>query len=556
MSPQPQQRGRFSAADVDQPPKMGRFAAGDVDGAPSAPEKPGYLSQVGTGIWNTVKGLAEVGSAAGGVATEPWNAIEHLRTLKRLLVDPQVDQAIQAADKWKAGDRSEAVGHALAAVIPGAGPAAANIGEKLGAGDVTGAAADATVLGGAMALPHVAGPIARATAETAGKAGTFTGAAVKGAAPGVAKGAAMIGGGELLAKIPGMEWPARIGMQYPGTKQVVAGVKSGIAAGKVALAERAVAQAQAAAPAPVVGPTAPPFQPAGLLGTGDVILPPPPDPSFVRSVPAQAATVQPKALLGPGPTITPMPAGADPSFVRSVPAEYPPVEGQPPVAATAATAANQAILEDLAQQLNGTSFAKADPSSQQTIRTLAARFNQPVPQELAAPPVQTRTPYQAPGPVAPSKSLAQMLQEEMAAKRANAVPPPTTAPVPQAQAVAPVSVPPSTTPPMSLEEVNRDMAQQPAPVLEQPGRSGFTATGEVKSKALRVAEKIGAARAKNANQIAGELHDAGVSAEQAASMKFDDPRWQQIADELGHAKRPSQQTVEATLVELRRLERK
>lgn len=495
-------------------------------------EKPGYWSQVGTGILNAAKGLAEVGSAAGGVATEPWNAAEHLRTLKKLILDPQVDQAIQAADKWKAGDRSEAVGHALASIIPGAGPAAANIGEKLGSGDVTGAAADATVLGGAMALPHVAGPIARTVAEPVAKAGTFTGAAIKGAAPGVAKGAAMVGGGELLAKVPGMEWPARIGMQYPGVRQVVSGVKTGYNAGKAALAERAAAKLVDTVPAEVsrvVGPQspAPPPEPTG-----------PPPPTIQQTLQDEMAAKR------------------------------------APVAATAAPAENTTLLNDLAQQLNGTSFEKASPTSQATIRQIASRVNQPIPQELAAPPVQTRAPAPAPEPVTPSKSVQQVLQEEMAAKRASAVPPPAPARVPQAQSVAPVSVPPSTTAPqpvvearppqaqpvvapgrMSLEEVEADMAKQPAPVLDPAGRSPYTATGELKSKALRVEEKIGAARAKNANEIAKELHDAGISSDQAKTMKFDDPRWKQIADELGHRKKPSQQTVEATLLELGRLER-
>jgi hypothetical protein len=126
------------------------------------PEERSYMSQVGTGLWNTVKGLAEVGSEAGGVLAEPWKAVEHLKNLKKMVLDPQVDQAIKAADEWKQGHRTEAAGHAMAAVLPGLGPAAANIGEKLGSGDVRGAAADATVLGATMVAPHVAGAVADA----------------------------------------------------------------------------------------------------------------------------------------------------------------------------------------------------------------------------------------------------------------------------------------------------------------------------------------------------------------------------------------------------------
>jgi hypothetical protein len=101
-----------------------------------------------------------LGAAATDAASmNPLGAIDHIKALKQLVLDPQVDQAIQAADKWKSGDRSEAVGHALAAILPGVGPAAANIGEKLGSGDLTGAAADATTLGITMAAPHVAGAL-------------------------------------------------------------------------------------------------------------------------------------------------------------------------------------------------------------------------------------------------------------------------------------------------------------------------------------------------------------------------------------------------------------
>ncbi len=154
----------------------------DADIAARDSNPQGYLSQVGTGLWNTVKGLAQAGVETGGVVFDPLNTVVHLKNLKRMVLDPQVDQAIKAADEWKKGNRSEATGHALAAVLPGVGPAAANIGEKLGNQDYTGAAADATVLGATMVAPKVAGRIADAggaLAEGALKtAKSATGAAV------------------------------------------------------------------------------------------------------------------------------------------------------------------------------------------------------------------------------------------------------------------------------------------------------------------------------------------------------------------------------------------
>ena len=70
------------------------------------------------------------------------------------VVQPQVEQgekAVQAARGegefagiGPAGRANEAVGHGLAAVLPGVGPAAAEAGEKFGSGDISGGAADGT----------------------------------------------------------------------------------------------------------------------------------------------------------------------------------------------------------------------------------------------------------------------------------------------------------------------------------------------------------------------------------------------------------------------------
>ncbi len=259
----------------------------DADIAARDRNPQGYLSQVGTGLWNTVKGLYQVGTELSSVGADPLNAVEHLKNLKRMVVDPQVDQAIKAADEWKKGNHSEAVGHALAAVLPGVGPAAANIGEKLGNLDYTGAAADATVLGATIAAPKVAGAVADVAPRIAAGA-RVVGAGIKAAAPEVATGTAVAGAGELVGHVvPGAEWATRLA----GGQLMRSGVAKGLKAAREAMRPREAPAAAAEAAAPSAAPT-------------------------------PAINVNPPLQLPPGPIITPAPA--DTSYVRSVPAEYPP----------------------------------------------------------------------------------------------------------------------------------------------------------------------------------------------------------------------------------------
>ena len=131
------------------------------NGAPAggAPEQGvgSYLKQVGTGALGVVKGAADL----LGSAYDPSQSMQAGMDIAR----PQVEQAQKAKRSFNQGDYSEAFGHGLAAALPGVGPAAANIGEKLGNQDYTGAAADATVLGGTMALPHAGGAAAGAIGD-------------------------------------------------------------------------------------------------------------------------------------------------------------------------------------------------------------------------------------------------------------------------------------------------------------------------------------------------------------------------------------------------------
>jgi len=64
------------------------------------------------------------------------------------------------------------------------------------------------------------------------KAVSAVGQGLKVAAPDLISGGSQVVGGEVLAKVPGMEWPARFGMGYPGARQIAAGVRKGFQATK------------------------------------------------------------------------------------------------------------------------------------------------------------------------------------------------------------------------------------------------------------------------------------------------------------------------------------
>lgn len=142
------------------------------------------------------------------------------------------------------------------------------------------------------------------------------------------------------------------------------------------------------------------------------------------------------------------------------------------------------MLEGLAQGQLGKPFARATESEQALIRNIAARLDQPVPEEPATPlparPVAAQPPAE---PAAPGKTIQQILQEEMAAKRAAA---------PAKEAVP--------------------AQEQAAPQLEAP-RSRYAANGELKSPQLRAAEITAENTRQKAQRFAQALHGYVSSAE-------------------------------------------
>lgn len=117
------------AKDMAGPPSFSQLAS-DV-----ASRTPQMLGRVVKNLVMAPIGMAkEAASAAmegapGGVGGMLGNVA------KRMVIDPAIDQGKKAVQNFQQGRYSEAAGHSAAALLPMLGPAAANIGEKLGTGD-------------------------------------------------------------------------------------------------------------------------------------------------------------------------------------------------------------------------------------------------------------------------------------------------------------------------------------------------------------------------------------------------------------------------------------
>lgn len=577
MSEQPQQTGRFSAADVDAPPKMGRFSASDVD-APAAP-KPG---------WETFKAnMGQTGSVgdylgkAAHMLTAPVTGLlgvpgEVADFVKRGFRNRNLEEGGMPAGNTGEDPVSQMIGAASMALLPpdlaSARDAAGNaVGTAATAGkgfvkggfeagktaarspmNYVGTSA-AEFLAGQLGIPH---GVATAISEGA----QIAHGGLKGAKAAVA--AERVAAAAKALQTPPEGFGVAQGSTLPG--QIPPSV-NGPVGPQVPVSGSLPGQV-------FQGPPAPPLPDGFGVGQGSTSGPIPaagrpvvgPQPPVSGALPGQFPAPAPRPPMSAAPASEPMAPGRTIQEILKDDLAAKRAPAPADTAAVAAPAEDMAMLDGIAQSLNGTSFAKASPASQATIRTLASRLDQPVPADQAAAPVQTRAPYQPPEPSAPSKSLQQLIQDDLAAKRATtpqnvpgARPPQTPdvvatgAPQPTERQPAPAATQATQAP--VPPEVNRPETQ---PVLEQAGRSGYTATGEVKSPQLRLQEKIGSARAKNAGELAKTFHDSGISLEAAKTIKLDDPVWKEISDSLGQKKRPSKETVEATLMELGRLSKK
>src|ERR1039458_5049713 len=169
----------------------------------------GHIENFAKNFWGQFVG-------AGEAMLHPIKAAESILPAQGALIQKGVDA-------MKRGDYVEAARHAIDYMIPGVGPSIDKAGDQAQSGDVSGGLGSAAGIAALTAAPGAmeahAGGIA-AGLETAGKLPRAVAAGAKAAGPDVATGGAAIAGGELLAHVPGMEWPARIGLGYPGARQV------------------------------------------------------------------------------------------------------------------------------------------------------------------------------------------------------------------------------------------------------------------------------------------------------------------------------------------------
>ena len=405
-------------------------------------------------VWNVLKGT-------GNAAVEAFTP--HSRQQKLA----QVQHALDVADKYIHGTDTEkaAARDEMIANVPGGSTFI-----KAREGNLGGVAGDAIGMG------LVGGALKAAGSDAAANAAANVATGVRVAAPDLAAGGARVLAGEVLAKVPGMEIPARFGMGYPGARQMGAGIQKGFAAARQAAADRA-----ARAPiAEVLPPEAPPtpantsVPPRALITQGDIIPEAPPDASYVRSVPAQYPEVEPHA-------------------------------GQP-----AAPQVNQQALDGMARQAQFPSFAEAPPEVQKAIQNYVeqtAAKPQLVAKQQAASKVDVG-PVQNSIPVA--DQLSRELDAQIAAKKAAN---------PQESAPVNSSSPPAKT--RSLAQTEAAMAQKAPPPTEAP-QSLYTSTGERKSPELRAAEITGANIEAKAARLADAFHKEGITAEDVGNMTKSD----------------------------------
>lgn len=144
----------------------GRNSAGQpifapVGTAPAGSAAERFLSSVGSAVKGGWEGAVKLVDPRPTEFEKKHPVVSVIAPFADRLIAPQVEQAKEAVEEAKAGNKSLAAGHALAAVTPGAGPWSAQVGEKAGqqagSGDYAGAAG--TVAGNAAVYeaPRIAG---------------------------------------------------------------------------------------------------------------------------------------------------------------------------------------------------------------------------------------------------------------------------------------------------------------------------------------------------------------------------------------------------------------
>ena len=252
------------------------------------------------------------------------------------------------------------------------------------------------------------------------------------------------------------------------------------------------------------------------------------------SAEAPAAAMPPRALLGPGPIVTPPPADASGPIAPVLPENY-----RPPVAAIAAPGATEAaapappavtpeILNQIAAQMGyKKGFAAVPADGQQIIRNLAEAATKTPPKPRAAasrcglaqaapPPAAVVPPASAPL-VNGRASIAEQLREAMA---------PGVKPGEGGVAtIAPEPAPSELPDPKALKQAMRDL---PPGTPNKIADANYAANQEPKQDGM-VYEAAG--RATKAQNLSQMLYDEGMTARKVA--KWDGKAWEAAAKDRG-----------------------
>lgn len=317
-----------------------------------------------------------------------------------------------------AGQLADATYH-LAGSVPLVGAGAQVVADAAAKGNWDEAAQHAAMLllpfalGGAGNV-DAAGEMAANAVDAVPSAAKATAAGLKAAAPDAAKGLAKIGAGQVIGHMTGMEWPMRLAMTWPGIGDVKAAWKTGMEAGKSAIAPAEEAAEAAPAGVPATGPVnvalpaqdlpavPPPAPPAGPVPTNRPLA---------ASGTAIPAGVQP-TYTPPAGRITPINTGYSapaPAVNGALPGEPPEVTAmrqrmQPAANETPEPPAeDMQLLDDIARGMAGQPFAKLNAERQAAVRNIAARMN-PTPSSRVSRTIEPSGP--PPPQLAPAASQA------------------------------------------------------------------------------------------------------------------------------------------------------
>ena len=421
----------------DQVPAQGAKPAGDAFDQ-IQPDKPlSWMDQAvayAKGAWDNLKqtGQGMVDLATTNPAT----------TLKKI-GQAQDTLRVKAETSFKSGDYVSGARHLMDYLLPLIGPGIDAMGDEAASGQpgalahsLGGATSLGLQLAGPGALNANAGAVAN-TVDATVKGAKAVGTGIKVAAPDVAGGLAKVAAGEVLGKIPGMEWPARLGFGIKGVRQIGKGLDQGVTAardyyagetepgapppspGPVTTAPVSTPlppqpEAAAPSPAPAPGTPVPINRPLATTGTPSGALPgEPPEVTAMRARMngnGSAPTAPPPApsTQNPAPYVAPDVPGALPGEPPAVTAMRQRLNGNGNGSAAPAPPDPQAqLLDDIAKGQLGpkASFAKLSADQQDVVRRIAASMD-PTPKAAGAVSRTIEPSGTAPAPAPSTQSSA------------------------------------------------------------------------------------------------------------------------------------------------------